>query len=244
MNKKFQQLYKILFKTFGRRGWWPVTPAPGREPVYRPGFYKKPLENESFEICLGAILTQNTSWENVKKCLIELSGKKLISPEKILRMSLPGLEKLIRSSGYYRQKAIKIHAFCSWWSGAVEKRDKMNDLDLRNSLLEVKGIGPETADSMLLYSFARTSFVIDAYTRRIIARMKGVNEQEYEELKSEFENALEKKLEIYNEYHALLVELGKRFCLKRNPLCGDCPAISICIYGRKNELKRKNYRIA
>lgn len=240
MNKKLPQLYKILLKTFGRRGWWPVTPAPGCEPVYRPGFYRKPSDKESFEICLGAILTQNTSWENVKKCLVALSGEKIISPEKILALSSARLEKLIKSSGYYRQKAVKIHSFCSWWLGDGLRRDKINDLDLRKSLLELKGVGPETADSMLLYAFARTSFVIDAYTRRIIARIKGIDEQEYEELKLEFESSLEKKLEIYNEYHALLVELGKRFCLKRNPLCADCPAVSICSYGRKNGLKRKN----
>lgn len=240
MNKNLPILYKKLFKAFGYRGWWPVTLKPGFAPQYRPGFYLEPSKNEAFEISISAILTQNTSWENVKKSLIKLSSEGLLDPLKLRAIELNKLMNLIRSSGYYRQKSQRLIRFCDWFIENWGKAKFSSNDSLRNSLLSVNGIGPETADSILLYAFNRPSFVIDSYTKRIVSRIFNEKEKKYDELKKEFEESLDKEISLYNEFHALLVELGKRFCKKNNPICLECPLLSICFYGREHGNKREN----
>ncbi len=240
MNKKLFSLYKKLFKTFGYRGWWPVTIKSGFPPEYRPGFYSKPSKKEAFEISISAVLTQNTSWENVKKSLIKLSAEGLLEPSKFGSIKLEKLMKLIKSSGYYKQKSERLVNLCSWFVDNWEKSKYLSTDSLRNSLLSLKGIGPETADSIVLYAFNRPSFVIDSYTKRIISRIFNEREKEYYELKKEFEGSLPEETSLYNEFHALLVELGKKFCKKNSPICSECPVLIDCFYGRKYANKRKD----
>lgn len=192
-----------------------------------------------FEICAGAILTQNTAWTNVEKALKELGRAGLLSPEGIAACRLPRLERAIRSSGYFRQKARRLREFCerlfadhpeglaNWFAAAPAG-------ELRSELLSYRGVGPETADSMTLYAAGKPSFVIDAYTRRIGGRLGLARGLSYEGWKELFEAALTPEVKVYNEYHALLVKLGKDFCRKTKPLCAACPLGRGCakrIYG-------------
>lgn len=186
-----------------------------------------------FEICAGAILTQNTAWTNVKKALASLNEGGLLSPEKIAACPLPRLERAVRSSGYFRQKARRLKEFCrrasrehpegfaAWFSAA-------SAADLRAELLSYKGVGPETADSMALYAGGKAGFVIDAYTRRAGERAGLAGGLSYDGWKALFERSLPPDVKLYNEYHALLVRLGKDFCRKTKPLCPKCPLNSVC----------------
>jgi len=220
-------------KAFGPQGWWPVTPSGARAPVYTPGVYGLRSERGLFEICVGAVLTQNTAWTNVEKALGSLHAAGLMSPEKIAACPLPRLEKAIRSSGYYRQKARRLKEFCrrilrahpegfkAWFSGASVRA-------LRAELLACKGVGPETADCMVLYAAGKPSFVIDAYTRRLGERSGLARGLSYDGWRELFESALPPDVKVYNEYHALLVKLGKDLCRKTGPLCAPCPLAGLC----------------
>ncbi len=186
-----------------------------------------------FEICVGALLTQNTAWANVEKALEALWRGGLMSPAKIASCPLPRLEKALRSSGYFRQKAGRLKEFCrralaehkegfeAWFSSASPE-------GLRSELLSYRGVGPETADSMALYAGAKRTFVIDAYTRRIGERMGIARGLSYEGWKGLFEGGVGPDVKVYNEYHALLVRLGKDFCRKSKPLCASCPLDKVC----------------
>ena len=202
------EIYQRLYFHFGARNWWPG-------------------ETE-FEIILGAILTQNTSWKNVERAINNLKEKNLLQPEKLRKISQEKLEELVRPSGYYRQKARRIKDFLEFYSappisGKIQNLKKIPTKKLRKMLLEIKGIGPETADSILLYALGRPVFVVDAYTRRIFSRLGLVSEDiGYEELRKFFEQNLPRKVSLYNDYHAQLVELGKRYC-KAEPDCASCP---------------------
>jgi len=184
-----------------------------------------------FEICAGAILTQNTAWANVKKALAALNSAGLLSQAKISACPLPRLERAVRSSGYFRQKARRLKYFCrralrehpegfrKWFASAGPLRDE---------LLTYKGVGPETADCMALYAAGKPGFVIDAYTRRIMERAGPARGLSYDGWKALFERGLPSDVKMYNEYHALLVKLGKDFCKKTKPLCPRCPLDGVC----------------
>lgn len=186
-----------------------------------------------FEICAGAILTQNTAWTNVEKALEVLNTAGLMGPAEIAACPLPRLERAVRSSGYFRQKARRLREFCrragtehpegfeAWFCGATAA-------GLRAELLSYKGVGAETADSMVLYAAGKASFVIDAYTRRLGERAGLGRGLSYDGWKALFERALEPDVKVYNEYHALLVKLGKDYCKKSKPLCGPCPLNKVC----------------
>jgi endonuclease-3 related protein len=217
MNK-IKEIYSILLKEFKLQGWWPI------KLNYFPGNYSKPeTEEEILEICLGAILTQNTSWKNVEKSLINLHKNNLINLKNLQKIDVKKLAEIIRSSGYNNQKARKIKEFVKF----LESKKEIT----RESLLKIWGIGPETADSILLYSYKKYYFVIDAYTKRIFNRI-GFKETRYEELQNLFIENLEKDYKIYNEFHALLVKLGKDVC-KTKPLCNKCPLNKICEFNKK-----------
>jgi endonuclease-3 related protein len=186
-----------------------------------------------FEICAGAILTQNTAWTNVEKALGEMNEAGLAGPAEIAACQLPRLERAVRSSGYFRQKARRLREFCrrvlaehpegfGAWFGAAPAGA------LRAELLSYRGVGAETADSMVLYAAGKASFVIDAYTRRMGERAGLGRGLSYDGWKALFEGALEPDVKVYNEYHALLVKLGKDFCRKTKPLCGPCPLSKVC----------------
>jgi endonuclease-3 related protein len=199
--------YDALFRAYGPQHWWP-----GRT---------------RFEVIVGAILTQSTSWSNVEMAMVALRKEKLLSAAGLERVSLGRLSRLIRSSGYYRQKARKLKAFVEFlrgeYQGSLDKMFAAATPELREQLLAVHGIGPETADSILLYAGSHAVFVVDAYTRRILERHNLVHgKQSYEEIRGLFERSLPADATLYNEYHALMVHTGKHFCRKRRPECERC----------------------
>lgn len=217
-----RNIYKTLNEYFGALHWWP-----GDSPL---------------EIILGAILTQNTNWGNVEKCITRLKDGRLIKLQALRDINQNDLAELIRSSGYYNQKSIKIKAFLYFldlsYQGSLSAMISESEDKLRPKLLEIKGVGPETADSILLYACRKPVFVVDAYTRRIFSRLRLLKgDEEYEQIRKWFESHISshakdyycdtmKKdaiVRIYNQYHALIVNLGKSFCLARSPRCKECP---------------------
>ena len=222
----FKEVYYQLLDAFGPQGWWPI------DGKYIAGGYSKPAsESQMLEICIGAILTQNTNWSNVEKALEGLKNARLFTLKHLSAVSEKKLSALIRSSGYFRQKAKKLKLFAAH----LLKYDSLTSFFnhptkvVREELLSIWGIGPETADSMLLYAGKHPIFVIDAYTKRIMSRI-GVCEQDvdYHALQGEFHKYLDADVEKFNEFHALLVELAKRNCTKSNPSCSTCPLNQSC----------------
>lgn len=215
-NTSPENLYLLLRKRFGFLNWWP---GETRD-----------------EIIIGAILTQNTSWKNVEKAIVNLKKRKKLGLKEISRISKGDLETLIRPSGFYRQKAERLKEFAVYIFKNYKNLDEFFDndvLELRKGLLSLNGIGMETADSILLYAAEKPIFVIDAYTRRSMSRIYlRKKEFGYEELQSLLSGGLEKKLDLYKDFHAQFVELGKNYCRKTNPLCGECPLNKVCGYSR------------
>jgi endonuclease III related protein len=203
-----RRYYDALFAAHGPQRWWP---GPTR-----------------FEIIAGAILVQNTSWTNVASAIETLRREKLLTPRAIETVSTPRLARLIRSSGYFRQKAKKLKSFVRFvrreYQGSLPKMFRAPTSVLRQQLLGVHGIGPETADSILLYAARHPVFVVDAYTRRILERHGLASAKlSYEDVRQLFEQSLSPDVALYNEFHALIVHTGKHFCRPREPRCGECP---------------------
>lgn len=210
-----EAMYAAMLGHFGPSGWWPA---------------KTP-----FEVALGAILTQNTAWTNVDKALERLNAATGLIPDNVAALSVPELEECIRPSGFFRQKSKKIRHFLDLLErqgglgngGADEAMscfDHIETDELRDTLLSVSGIGPETADCILLYAQNRPYFVVDAYTRRMFHRHGLIGDDAgYNELQEFFMDALDHDSALFNEYHALIVRTGKDFCRKIRPLCGGCP---------------------
>ena len=204
---KLMEIYELLYGRFGPQHWWP---GDGR-----------------FEVIIGAILTQNTNWGNVEKAINNLKAADAVDAAAIHRMDTAKLAELIRPAGYYNIKANRLKNFLNWFfdnfDGDLEALAAMSTDVLRAELLGVKGIGPETADSILLYAFQRDVFVVDAYTARIMVRHRLIEpEIDYEQLRDFFESYLPADIKLFNEYHALLVRLGKEYCRPR-PKCENCP---------------------
>ena len=200
--------YDALFATLGPRKWWPA--------------------NTPFEVIVGAILTQNTAWVNVERAMENLRRERMLSARSIDRAPVGKLERLVRPSGYFRQKAKKLKAFTQFlhanYAGCLPRMFRTPASQLREKLLAVHGIGPETADSILLYAGRYPVFVVDAYTRRILERHALTQGRlSYEEIRSLFETSLPRDTQLYNEFHALIVEAGKRWCRTKNPRCEECP---------------------
>lgn len=213
--KSITEIYEVLLKTYGKQNWWPA--------------------DTPFEICVGAVLTQNTSWKNVEKTIENLKKENLLSPEKIISCSPEKLKELIKPAGFFRQKAKYLKNLSKFIleKGGIESLKKGNLKDLREKLLKVKGIGKETADSILLYALDKPSFVVDAYTKRLFYRL-GLIESEkigYKAVKRLVESEIppvERNLEIYKELHALIVEHSKIKC-RKNPNCKNCPFSFKCL---------------
>jgi endonuclease-3 related protein len=200
--------FDAMFKAYGPQLWWP-----GRT---------------RFEIIVGAILTQNTSWSNVERAIRSLRREKLLSAAAIEKVPFDRLAALIRSSGYFRQKARKLKAFVDFlrgqYQGSLDHLFATPTSVLREQLLAVHGIGPETADSILLYAGRHPAFVVDAYTRRILERHHLADGREsYDQIRRSFESSLPADPQLFNEYHALIVHTGKHHCRKRQPNCAACP---------------------
>jgi len=208
MKHKLTSIYKRLYSFFGKQYWWPGETA--------------------FEVIIGAILTQNTNWSNVQKAIAALKKNKLLSAGKINKLPPQKLAKLIKSAGYYNIKAVRIKNFLKFffdnYDANVKNMSKGNLAYLRKQLLSVNGIGPETADSILLYALNKPVFVVDAYTKRVLLRHNLIKENaDYHEVQNIFMQNLKHDIKLFNEYHALLVKLGKDFCRKNNPRCEICP---------------------
>ena len=232
MNNKITKTYDILLSYFAPQRWWPVTEEGRLHPEYSGG---PKNEKQQLEVCFGAILTQNTSWKNVEKAIVELNKNELIDANKIIKIKHKKLAKTIKSSGYHNQKARKLKNFCEFlldnYDGSLGKLFENNIEKLRNELLSVNGIGPETADSIILYAAKKPIFVVDAYTKRIFSRI-GYREKTYDEFQELFMSGLPNSERLFNECHALIVELGKSIC-RNKPLCYKCPVNMHCAYYKK-----------
>jgi endonuclease-3 related protein len=228
--------YKKLYARFGPQGWWPVTRNASIKPVYFKREYVGKSGREKFEICAGAILTQNTAWSNVRLAIANLKRAKALTLGKILKLDGRILESLIRPSGYFNQKAKRLRYFARYvlknYGGNIDIFfDKPADA-LREELLSLNGIGPETADSMILYAAQKPSFVVDAYTMRLGQRLGWFGARmTYDVAKEYIVSKIPESLEVYNEFHALIVALGKDFCRKK-PRCGECALKKNCTYGK------------
>jgi len=198
--KKIRSLYEELLEKHGLQGWWPVNNA------YKPGDYSTPRnEKERYEVILGTILTQNTSWENAGKALNTLRKEKLIDPEKIMRTEEKKLAGTIKSAGYYNQKARYVKNITEFYDSLKGRTPG------REELLGVKGVGKETADSILLYAYKEPVFVVDKYTERLLLREGIISGKEnYDEIQRIFTESLEKDYKLFNEFHALIVAEMKK----------------------------------
>ena len=200
--------YRALLHAYGPQGWWP-----GRS---------------RFEVIAGAILTQNTAWPNVERGLRNLRNARLLHPARMHRAGPRVTAPLLRPTGYFNQKAKRLHAFLDFLfeehGGSLGRLFALPLSDLRERLLRLNGIGPETADSIILYAGRLPVFVIDAYTRRILKRHGHLHPLEgYEDLRARFEAALPPEVPLFNEYHALIVRVAKERCRSRIPDCRGCP---------------------
>ncbi|HKI61986.1 MAG TPA: endonuclease III domain-containing protein [Mariprofundaceae bacterium] len=203
-------VFRLMLEAYGQQHWWP-----GDSP---------------FEVMVGALLTQNTNWQNVEKAITNLKSAGMLSAGSISGCELPHLETLIRPSGYFRQKAVRLQTLCRFFleQGEIPGLQAAGTDDLRHQLLALNGIGPETADSILLYALNRPVFVIDAYTRRIFARLGIIGpDAGYPELQNYFTSRLPADAAMFNEYHALIVQHAKQHCRVR-PDCTACPLGHIC----------------
>ncbi|MHB9154469.1 MAG: endonuclease III domain-containing protein [Endomicrobiales bacterium] len=225
------EIYRKLYAFFGPQGWWPVTPRGSLDPSYRPLDYARAGEAERCEICAGAILTQNTAWANVEKAIANLNRAQALQADRIAGLPARKLERLIRPSGYFRQKTARLKGFAAHIRrhGSFSAFFSRPSGVVREELLSLSGIGPETADSMLLYAGGKRAFVVDAYTRRMGQRLGWFREEEYRLVRDFFCRRLPRSLKVYNEFHALIVALGKDYCRTR-PRCGECPLKTDCSY--------------
>lgn len=217
LTERLQHIYRDLLAHFGPRHWWPATTP--------------------FEMVVGAILTQNTAWRNVEQAILRLKNRQVLSPGRLAALERTELEELIRPAGYFRQKAARLQDLAIYleaeWQGDVRAWCAGPLTTARARLLERPGIGPETADSILLYAGQRPSFVVDAYTRRIFGRLGLLRGGEsYAQVRALFMSHLPHEVDLFNEYHALIVELAKTFCRKRSPRCAACPLQTGCRHGR------------
>ncbi|MFH1395160.1 MAG: hypothetical protein ABIH09_03290 [Candidatus Omnitrophota bacterium] len=208
MNKKILKIYNQLEKYFGDLGWWPA--------------------DSVFEVIVGTILTQNTSWKNVEKAIVNLKQKRVIDPVKISKMRTAELAKIIRSAGYHNIKAGRLKEISRFivteCAGVYSRLKKRSTEKLRQQLLKVSGVGPETADSILLYALEKPIFVVDAYTKRIFFRHRLIKEKaSYDDIQILVHENFPRDTKCLNQLHALLVETAKNFCKKNLPLCAECP---------------------
>lgn len=211
-----KRIYNEMLSAYGPQHWWP-----GETP---------------FEVIVGAILTQNTSWANVEKAINNLKARRRLSPEGLREMQPAELAEIIRPSGYFNVKSKRIKSFIAFlydrFDGHLERMFSLDLKRLRHALLEIPGIGPETADSILLYAGNYPVFVVDAYTKRIFSRIGVLSGKEtYHQMQDFFMQNLERDVKLFNEYHALIVTHAKRYCRTR-PVCQSCPLHDLpCAYG-------------
>lgn len=214
-RKSLLLIYQRLFDHYGPQHWWPAeTP---------------------FEVMVGAILTQNTAWSNVEKAIANLRARNRLDAAAIAATRRDHLANWLRPSGYFNVKAGRLKNFCRWYldAGGFGSLSRLGTAQLRQALLSVNGVGPETADDMLLYAFEQPVFVIDAYTRRLFTRLHlFAGNESYDSLRLAIESALGPDVALFNEYHALIVRHAREVCRVR-PHCGDCFLRGYCPTGAK-----------
>jgi endonuclease-3 related protein len=224
-----QNLYEVLLDLFGHQHWWPIDRK----------YHQRQHSDPRFEIIIGAILTQNTAWTNVEKALENLKKQHTFTIHTITQVDEKDLKTMIQPSGFFNQKAQRLKLFASYlekkYDGNLQMFFSRDTSEIRHELLSLSGIGPETADSILLYAGNHPVFVVDAYTRRICCRFPfHVGSDSYDDIQQFFERKLssafpEKELiSTYKEFHALLVELAKQYCCKKKPSCSTCPLNRLC----------------
>ncbi len=211
---RIEYIFGLLYRRFGKRNWWPA--------------------DSPFEVIAGAILTQNTAWTNVEKAIVNLKRAHMLSPGKLHSQPVSSIAQLIRPSGFYNQKAKRLKLMADYlvmnYEGNINAMCKKETSLLRDDLLSIKGIGKETADSILLYACNKPVFVVDSYTCRVLGRHGLIHEQMgYDEIQQVFMDNLEHKTPLFNEYHALIVELAKNYC-RTKPLCEHCPLSGLARY--------------
>jgi len=212
---RLDELYDALMARFGPQHWWPA--------------------QSPFEVMVGAVLTQNTNWGNVERAIAAIRAADALDPHRLFALPIERLEELLRPAGYFRVKAKRLRNLLTWFldrhAGDVEaarrrrggESDRARAIALRDELLAVNGVGPETADSIVLYAFDLPTFVVDTYTRRVLQRHGIIgSESDYEGIRGLFETALPREVALYKEWHALLVMAGKHHC-KPSPKCDGCP---------------------
>ncbi|MFO7982166.1 MAG: endonuclease III domain-containing protein [Desulfuromonadales bacterium] len=224
MQNRLILIFEHLAGHFGPLHWWPA--------------------DTPFEVAVGAVLTQNTSWINVEKAIANLRDAETLTPKAIRELPRSELEALIRPSGFFRQKAERLHLFVdhlfAHHDGSISRLLDAPLAEARKELLSLKGIGPESADSILLYAGGHPSFVVDAYTRRLFGRLGLLEGNEWHEtIRYLFMDHLPPDAELFNEYHALIVEQCKTFCRKRRPHCDPCPLLENCPTGLEENAKSK-----
>lgn len=218
VGPRLESIYDALLASLGPQDWWPA--------------------DDDLEMVAGAILTQSTSWRNVEKAIANLKAASLLSPRALAEVPEPLLAELVRSSGYYRVKARKLQLFArhlvQHHDGRLEALFHVKLPELRQELLSIWGVGPETADSIILYGARKPVFVVDAYTRRIFHRL-GLTPAgaSYDELQSLFMGNLRPSVPAFQEYHALIVALGKSVCRPTSPRCAACPLRELCPWPAK-----------
>jgi endonuclease-3 related protein len=224
-----KNLYKLLLDTFGHQHWWPVDWK----------YHQRQHSDPRFEIIIGAILTQNTAWTNVEKALENLKKQNILTIPAMIHAEEKNLKTMIQPSGFFNQKAQRLKLFASYlekkYGGDLQRFFSRDTSEIRHELLSMPGIGPETADSILLYSGDHLVFVVDAYTKRICHRFPfPVLSNSYDDIQQFFENNLSStipekgRIPAYKEFHALLVELAKQYCWKKKPNCSICPLNHLC----------------
>ncbi len=214
----YRAVYEKLHSAYGPQHWWPA--------------------DTPFEVMVGAILTQNTAWRNVEQAIANLRSSGRFDPGHLKDLPASRLAELIRPAGCHNVKSRRLQAFLSFilsnYGGSVARMRSQGPVHTRGALLGVHGIGPETADCILLYALGHPAFVVDAYTRRIFVRLGLVDDNvKYDALQTRFVEALPEDAALFNEYHALIVALGKDVC-RPKPLCGSCPLLDICPSGKQN----------
>ena len=207
LSDKLKEIYQLLLKAYGPQKWWPA---------------ESPLE-----VMVGAVLTQNTNWQGVEKAIANLKRLNLLDPHKLKAIPTEELSRLIKPAGYFNLKARRLKNLIGMvveaYGGDLDAMGQAETAQLRQELLQVNGVGPETADSILLYAFHNPIFVVDAYTYRVISRHALIEEEvNYQALQDFFMQYLPLDVDMFNEYHALLVRVGKLHC-KRRARCEGCP---------------------
>lgn len=217
ITERLFSLYNQLLAQHGNRKWWPA--------------------DTPFEVALGAILTQATSWRNVEKAMDNLKNAGAFTPEEIASISQAALERLIRPSRYFRMKAQKVRAFVDYITERPMPVMFQQDVpELREELLSIYGVGPETADTIILYAAGKPSFVVDSYTYRLFSRLGWVEGRyNYAKLRDLFMDNLPHEVDLFNEYHALIVGHGARICHKTTPNCQECRLRETCDYYKSSE---------